>query len=64
MPTIKIEFETDNVAFEDNLKGEIKRVLKQAVTAILAHKGKIWEESSDLLFDTNGNSVGVVEVKK
>jgi hypothetical protein len=67
---ITIEFETDNAAFEGELfGGELKKVLNQARLKVLRQRHRppaLCEhlESMDKLLDTNGNTVGTVEVKK
>ncbi len=59
---IKIEIETGNAAFEDDLEGELTRVIDQASDKVLAlvEAGN----HSTSLFDINGNRVGSVEIKK
>lgn len=54
MLTLKIN--TDNAAFEDNLEGELARILATAITKIehCNTEGK--------LYDTNGNQVGSFKI--
>jgi len=58
---IRIEFDTDNAAFEDNPL-EIRDVLEQAsnkaASLMISGSGKLG------LRDSNGNTVGTVEVEK
>jgi hypothetical protein len=62
MATIRIEFATDNAAFE--YSGEVRRVL-QVATALLhddwdcESRPVPWQRA---LRDSNGNTVGTVEV--
>ena len=57
---IKIEFNADNAAFEDNLSLEIREVLERAanvaVSLVTGDGGYCG------LRDSNGNSIGTVEV--
>ena len=52
---LKIEFETENAAFHDNLTGECARILRA-----LADRLDAFGDASDngLLRDSNGNLVG------
>ena len=57
---VEIEIDTSNAAFEDN-PGELGDILKQAATEakyLIEEK----EEGRELLRDSNGNTVGCVEV--
>ena len=58
---ITIEFATDNAAFVDEFRDEVRRVLKRAVTFVLlrAIEGG---ETQHKLYDSNGNAVGNVTV--
>lgn len=56
---VLIEFDTDNDAFRGNLRGEIRSVIKQAAEKLL--DGRILPKSNKL-FDSNGNSIGAVQV--
>ena len=66
---IVIELETDNAAFEDDFRFELKQTLNQAFNKILSQRkrkpGCICKapESIDKLLDTNGNTVGSVRVQ-
>lgn len=55
MTRITITFSTENAAFEDNGEQEIQRVMRRATDAIFHGGGK--------LMDTNGNTIGKVEVE-
>lgn len=63
-----IEFETDNAAFADDIHGEIEQILEQAGTKVLMQMGRNHyvdaEGPSDKLIDTNGNTVGTVELEE
>lgn len=54
---LKIEFECDNSSFEDNLIGEIHRILME-----IPHKIYSGEKEGTLR-DVNGNKVGFYEYK-
>jgi hypothetical protein len=58
---IRIEFDTDNAAFEDNLSWEIRQVLEQADREVVCFVTSDCGGKCSLR-DSNGNTVGVVEV--
>lgn len=65
---ITIELETDNAAFEDDFRFELKQILNQAFSKILSQKKRkpckcTAPESIDKLLDTNGNTVGSVRAQ-
>ena len=53
---IKIEYETENAAFEDN-ENEEARILKQAI----GYLNQIEDVFKMPLYDINGNKVGYVQ---
>lgn len=53
---IRVEFDTDNAAFEEALENESARILR--VAADLIENGSV----SGPLLDANGNTVGFFEV--
>lgn len=55
-----ITIELDNAAFEDNVRGEVKRILSRIVLA-LPNTPELWEMS---LRDINGNRVGNADIEK
>lgn len=63
---VSIELETENDAFKGDFEGELGRVLRRAkamIEHIAALEGA--EEGEELTFklkDTNGNTVGLLEV--
>ena len=57
---IKIEFNTDNAAFEDNFITEVERVLNRARAAVYVYAST---DGVETLLDTNGNVIGKVTVK-
>lgn len=65
---VKIEVECDNAAFQDGqLYNELRRILRQAlrkVPKLRRRKPCLCDapEADDVLLDTNGNTVGRVEV--
>jgi hypothetical protein len=66
---IKIEFDTNNAAFEGDLFKEVGQVFAQAqrkLAAQLARSPSLCKhpESVDKLLDTNGNTVGSLEVTR
>jgi len=68
---VKIEFDTDNAAFEgEGLGLELARVLGRARLNILSQMarrpGCVCDapESADKLRDSNGNTIGTVEVTR
>lgn len=68
MAIIRIEFCTDNAAFEDDFATEVRRVLEQATWKVCRQMNRspgcmcTAPESDDKLLDTNGNTCGKVEV--
>jgi len=48
----KLSIECDNAAFEEDLFGEVGRILRQAAQKMERH------DIPGTLFDSNGNSVG------
>lgn len=65
MATIKIEFKTDNAAFDGNEPGEVCNVLRELIRSIEAHEG--FEPMSGKSYparDSNGNRVGWLTVQK
>jgi hypothetical protein len=52
-----ISIDLGNDAFEEDFEGEVSKILKKAIGMV--SKGKM----SKKLSDTNGNSVGTIEVK-
>jgi hypothetical protein len=58
---VKIEIRCDNAAFEDNMVGEVQRILRAAGETFvnLAEEN---EETKCSLRDSNGNKVGFIEV--
>lgn len=58
---IKIEFETSNAAFEDNLEKEIIFVLNSCFNKIHMHS-YLTQEGSTSILDSNGNTIGKIEV--
>jgi len=59
---IKIEFSTENAAFEDDPGREIFRILAKAQLKIAAHESTGYSHQKHKLLDVNGNTVGYVEV--
>ena len=58
---VKIEFNTDNAAFEDSFLMEVTRTLQQCKSALLdSERGTI--TIRHILKDTNGNRIGVVSI--
>ena len=58
---VKIEFNTDNAAFEDSFLMEVTRTLQQCKTALLdSERGTI--TIRHILKDSNGNRIGVVNI--
>lgn len=58
---VKIEFNTDNAAFEDSFLMEVTRTLQQCKSALLdSERGTI--TIRHILKDTNGNRIGVVNI--
>jgi hypothetical protein len=63
MATVRIEFETDNAAFEANgFQGELEQLLHSAVATITRINGCIVGPCDVKLRDSNGNTVGKVSV--
>lgn len=56
----RIEFDTDNAAFKDNLSLEVRDVLDQAARKATAIE--TGDSNYRGLFDSNGNRVGRIEV--
>lgn len=63
MATVKIEFATDNAAFEDDYLGEMKSVLDYAAACIRMNNKDGREADTFTLRDSNGNIVGKVTVE-
>lgn len=66
---VKIEFCCDNAAFEDGFASELRKILTQARDKILVQRKRkrvicTAPEADDVLMDTNGNTVGTVEVTR
>lgn len=62
MAKVRIEFDTDNAAFEDDFNDECFRVLERAYLLITVHHRRAPNEpDDDVLHDTNGNRIGKVE---
>lgn len=58
---VKIEFNTDNAAFEDSFLMEVTRTLQQCKSALLdSERGTI--AIRHILKDSNGNRIGVVSI--
>jgi len=58
---VKIEFNTDNAAFEDSFLMEVTKTLQQCKSALLDSKrGTI--TIRHILKDSNGNRIGVVNI--
>jgi len=55
---ITIKVNCDNAAFEDDMRGELKRILDQVVAHVVTN-----QRTEANLYDTNGNKVGTVKVK-
>jgi len=65
---VQITFECDNAAFEDNFSGEIRQICYQIRDKIHEQLGRIpcictVPESADIIFDTNGNPIGKIEIR-
>ncbi len=58
---IKIEFDCDNAAFDGNLLSEVRDVMERAMSHIVNNEYYSGEDDS-ILRDTNGNTIGKVEV--
>jgi hypothetical protein len=56
---ITIDFDTDNSAFEEDFKGELRLTMRRAETQILKLRGYALPDVLKL-YDTNGNAVGTV----
>ena len=62
---VTIQFETDNDAFQGRmLQGEVLRILHQASKHIGEIHASNSEEVEMKLQDSNGNTVGYVQVRK
>jgi hypothetical protein len=58
---VKIEFNTENAAFEDSFLMEVTRTLQQCKSALLdSERGTI--TIRHILKDSNGNRIGVVKI--
>lgn len=57
---VRIEFNVDNAAFEDDFEHELDLILKRAKRTLLFQKDKI--SSADRLRDSNGNTIGSVSL--
>jgi hypothetical protein len=58
---VKIEFNTDNAAFEDSFLMEVTKTLQQCKSALLdSERGTI--TIRHILKDSNGNRIGVVNI--
>ena len=57
---VKIEFHTDNAAFEDSFLMEVTRVLARAKCALIDSENTTGIRRP--LTDSNGNRIGVVEI--
>ena len=58
---VKIEFNTDNAAFEDSFLMEVTRTLQQCKSALLdSERGTI--TIRHILKDSNGNRIGVINI--
>lgn len=55
---IKIEFDTDNAAFEEDPKYELRRVLQLVTERLCERPGR---KTSGVILDANGNKVGTYE---
>lgn len=63
MTKITIEINCDNAAFEDNPPEEVARILSRLVCALEdADSDALPEFDGDVLYDSNGNRVGTVDV--
>lgn len=51
--TFTLTIDCDNAAFEDNLKGEVARILVNLVESRIA-----WDDTEGNLRDAGGNTVG------
>ena len=59
---IKIQFETDNAAFEEyNFNFEVARILHNLADHMLSEGGSRGEQLKPI-FDLNGNRIGSLEV--
>ena len=58
---VKIEFNTENAAFEDSFLMEVTKTLQQCKSALLdSERGTI--TIRHILKDSNGNRIGVVSI--
>ena len=57
---VKIEFNTDNAAFEDSFLMEVTKTLQQCKTALLDSENTTTIRRP--IKDTNGNRIGVVSI--
>ena len=58
---VKIEIETDNAAFEDNISQEVARILRALCDRIDGHPN-FSEGHCQPLKDINGNTVGHIDL--
>ena len=58
---VRIEFEADNAAFEEDFTGEVTRILTRAAGRMGALRHD--PEDSGALLDSNGNLVGFWTIK-
>ena len=59
MSSIKIEFNIDNAAFEDDLPGEVLQIFHE----IHDNLGELADTGELRIRDSNGNTIGKAEVK-
>lgn len=71
MATVRIEFDTDNAAFEDDAIGEVEAILKRVGLQAASVRGLSGQEGGVLadldgkpIRDTYGNTVGKITVKE
>lgn len=63
---VTIEIELENAAFEDDLEGELTRILSVCTRKVLRQSRRSPDtvctaaESDDVLLDINGNTVGTI----
>ena len=67
---VRIEFDTDNAAFEDGFGYELAKVLGQASDKVIRQMSRCdgcvcdAPERDDVLLDSNGNTVGTVRIEQ
>jgi hypothetical protein len=67
---ITVQFETDSAAFADNKNFQVKYILEQTAMKVFEQLQRVpatvckHPESADLLYDSNGNRVGTVQVEE